>query len=61
MDNNLVKITLVKSFYGRISSHIACVKGLGLKKIHHTVTVENTPCNRGMIDKVAYLLKIEDA
>ena len=55
-----VKVTLVRSLNARIASHIACVRGLGLKKIHQTVTVEDTPCNRGMINKASYLLKVEE-
>lgn len=57
---NKLKITLVKSKYGRLSSHQASIKGLGLRKMHHTVLVEDTPSNRGMIEKVRYLLKVEE-
>ena len=60
MANN-VKVTLVKSVNGRLAAHKACVAGLGLRRMHQTVTVEDTPCNRGMINKVNYLLKVEDA
>jgi large subunit ribosomal protein L30 len=56
-----VKITLVRSTIGRLAAHKACVSGLGLSRIHQTITVEDTPCNRGMIDTVSYLLKIEEA
>jgi large subunit ribosomal protein L30 len=56
-----VKVTLVRSVNGRNAKHKACVSGLGLRRMHHTVTVEDTPCNRGMINKVSYLLKVEDA
>ncbi|WP_428085868.1 50S ribosomal protein L30 [Candidatus Thioglobus sp.] len=55
-----VTVTLLKSFYGRLPSHRATVTGLGLKKINHTVTLEDTPEVRGMINKIAYLLKVED-
>ncbi len=55
-----VTVTLLKSFYGRLPSHRATVTGLGLKKINHTVTLEDTPAVRGMINKVSYLLKVED-
>jgi large subunit ribosomal protein L30 len=41
-------------------SHKACVRGLGLRRLNHSVLVENTPENRGMIDKVSYLLKVEE-
>ena len=59
--SNSVKLTLVKSTNGRLKSHKACVRGLGLRRMHHTVEVQDTPCNRGMISKVAYLLRIEEA
>lgn len=55
------KVTLVKSIYGRLESHKACVRGLGLRRMHHTVTVVDTPENRGMLNAVSYLLKIEEA
>ncbi|MFT0213672.1 50S ribosomal protein L30 [Pseudomonas sp. F1_0610] len=55
-----VKVTLVKSTIGRLANHKACVKGLGLRRIGHTVEVLDTPENRGMINKVNYLLRVED-
>jgi len=55
-----IKVTLVKSMFGRKKNHMACVKGLGLRRMHHTVEVIDTPCNRGMINKVSYLLKTEE-
>ncbi len=55
-----VSITLIKSFHGRLPSHRATIAGLGLKRINHTKELENTPEIRGMINKVAYLLKVED-
>lgn len=58
--NKKLKVTLIKSFNGRLKNHIACVKGLGLRRIRQEVVVEDTPSNRGMINKVAYLLKIEE-
>lgn len=54
-----VKVTLVKSVIGRIQSHRACVAGLGLRRLNHTVEVQDTPEVRGMINKVGYLLKVE--
>ena len=54
-----VKVTQIKSAIGRIESHKACVRGLGLRRMHHTVEVEDTPAVRGMINKVGYLLKVE--
>ncbi len=56
-----LKVTLVRSFNGRLASHKACVRGLGLRRMRHSVIVDNTPENRGMINKVAYLLKVEEA
>ena len=57
----LLKVTLVKSRHGRLKAHKACVAGLGLRKLNHSVTVQDTPENRGMINKVAYLLQVEEA
>jgi large subunit ribosomal protein L30 len=54
-----ITVTLVKSTIGRLKAHKACVSGLGLKKPHQTVTVIDTPDNRGMINKVSYLLRVE--
>ncbi len=55
-----VKITLVRSKNGRLASHKACVAGLGLRRIRQTVEVIDTPENRGMINKVRYLLNVEE-
>jgi len=54
-----VSVTLVKSFHGRLPKHRATVTGLGLKRINHTVVLDDTPEVRGMINKVSYLLKVE--
>jgi large subunit ribosomal protein L30 len=54
-----VKVTLTKSTIGRLESHRATVKGLGLRRMHHTVELQDTPAVRGMINKVNYLLKVE--
>ncbi|MCR1934499.1 50S ribosomal protein L30 [Clostridium tepidum] len=56
-----VKITLVKSLIGRKKDHIATVNALGLKKIGNIVEHEETPQISGMIKKVSYLLKVEEA
>ena len=56
-----LKITLVKSKHGRLKSHKACIAGLGLRRIHQTVSVQNTPENRGMISRISYLLSVEEA
>ena len=54
-----IKIKLVKGLIGTIGSHRATVRGLGLRRINHTVEVIDTPATRGMINKVSYLLKCE--
>ncbi len=51
---------MTKSKFGRLKSHRACLKGLGLRKIRQTVEVIDTPENRGMINKVSYMLKVEE-
>ncbi len=56
-----VRITLVKSIIGRKKDHIATVEALGLKKIGKTVEHEATPQIKGMINKVSYLLQVEEA
>ena len=55
-----LKVTLVRSIYGRLATHKACVSGLGIRRMHNSVEVKDTPENRGMINKVSYLLKVED-
>ena len=54
-----IKVTQVKSVIGTKESHRACVRGLGLRRMHHTVEVEDTAAVRGMINKVYYLVKWE--
>ncbi len=56
-----IKLTLTKSVNGRLASHKACVVGLGLYRISQSIEVEDTVENRGMINKVAYLLNVEEA
>ena len=60
-DKKTVKVTLVRSVNGRLASHKACVRGLGLRRMHHTVEVEDTPCTRGMINRVSYMVRVEEA
>jgi large subunit ribosomal protein L30 len=55
-----LKLTLVRSSAHKLAAHKACVTGLGLRRLHHSVTVEDTPPIRGMIRKVNYLLKVEE-
>jgi large subunit ribosomal protein L30 len=56
-----ISVTLVRSKHGRLASHKACVAGLGLRRMHQTVQVIDTPENRGMIKKVQYMLNVEEA
>jgi large subunit ribosomal protein L30 len=56
-----VKVTLIKSRFGRLKNHRECVRGLGLRRINHTVVVQDTPEIRGMINKISYLLRVEEA
>ena len=58
--NKTVKIKLVKSPWGRLPKHRACLIGLGLRRIGSVSELEDTPAVRGMIDKVAYLLHVEN-
>lgn len=55
----MMRITLVKSAHGRLEGHKACIRGLGLRKMHQSVLVEDTPSTRGMVNRVSYLLKVE--
>lgn len=57
--NRKIKVTQIKSVIGTIEKHRACVRGLGLRRIHHSVMVLDTPENRGMINRVNYLVKAE--
>ncbi|MFT7559937.1 MAG: large subunit ribosomal protein L30 [Flavobacteriales bacterium] len=59
MAKKTIKVTQFKSTAGRLEKHKACVRGLGLRKIGQTVEVEDTPSNRGMANKVNYLVKVE--
>jgi large subunit ribosomal protein L30 len=54
-----VRVTLVKSVIGTKAGHRATVRGLGLRRIRHSVELEDTPAVRGMINKVSYLLRVE--
>lgn len=60
MANKTIKVTQVKSAFGRLKAHRACVTGLGLRRIGHTVQVQDTPSVRGMINKISYMIKVED-
>jgi large subunit ribosomal protein L30 len=55
-----IRVTLLKSPFGTGKTHMATVRGLGLRRRHHTVELEDTPAVRGMINKVSYMLKCEE-
>lgn len=59
MADKKIKVTQVKSLIGTKQDHRATIKGLGLRRINHTVELQDTPAIRGMINKVSYLLKCE--
>ena len=56
-----IKVTLVRSPFGRLRNHRDCVRGLGLRRLHHSVSVQDTPQMRGLIEKVSYLLRVEES
>lgn len=56
-NKKMMRVRLLKSVSGRLKSHQGCVRGLGLKRIRHTVTVEDTACTRGMLNKVRYMVE----
>lgn len=56
----MLKLTLMKSLIGRAQNHQKSVRGLGLRRIRHSVTVPATPENMGMIQQVRYLLQVEE-
>lgn len=55
-----LKVTLTKSLNGRLKGHQACARGLGIRRIHNPVVVKDTPENRGMINKIQYMLSVEE-
>lgn len=57
---NKIKVTLIRSINKCLEAHKACVRGLGLRRLHQSVVVENTPCIAGMIKEVSYLLMVEE-
>ncbi len=60
MADKKIRVKMVKSSIGRLKKHKACLQGLGLRKINHTVEVIDTPENRGMINKISYMLEVEE-
>ncbi len=55
-----IKVTQTKSSIGRLPKHKATLRGLGLRRINHTVELEDTACVRGMMNKVCYMVKVEE-
>lgn len=53
-----MKVTLVRGLGGRLKRHQECVRGLGLRRMHQVVEVEDTPATRGMVNKVSYMVKV---
>jgi large subunit ribosomal protein L30 len=60
MTKKTVKVTQTRSSIGRLPKHKATLRGLGLRRIRHTVELEDTPSVRGMINLVSYMVKVED-
>ncbi len=56
-----IRVTQVRSAIGRLQRHKDCLRGLGLRRMHHTVEVADTPENRGMVNKISYMLSVEEA
>ncbi|WP_295386784.1 50S ribosomal protein L30 [uncultured Thiodictyon sp.] len=57
-DKKMMKVQLVRSQYGRLAKHQACVRGLGLRRMHQVVDVEDNVCTRGMVNAVSYMVKV---
>lgn len=55
-----IKVTLIRSLIGTIGHHRATVRGLGLRRMHHSVLLEDTPAIRGAVNKVRYMVRVED-
>ncbi|MHB8252439.1 MAG: 50S ribosomal protein L30 [Acidiferrobacter sp.] len=60
MTKKQLKVTLVRSMFGVGARHRACVIGLGLRRMHHTVTVEDSAATRGMVHRISFMLKCEE-
>jgi large subunit ribosomal protein L30 len=61
MSDKSIRVTLIKSMYGQLASIRNSARGLGLRRIGHSVVVEDTPSNRGMINAASHMLKVETA
>ncbi len=59
-NNKQIKVTLVKSPFGKLQRHKDTVRGLGLRRMHHTVSLQDTPEVRGMIASISYMLRVEE-
>ena len=55
-----IAVTQIKSSIGRLKKHKSCLAGLGLRKIGHTVVIEDTPAVRGMVQAVQYMIRVEE-
>ncbi|MAJ81178.1 MAG: 50S ribosomal protein L30 [Porticoccaceae bacterium] len=55
-----LKITQVKSSIGRLKNHKACLTGVGLRRVGHSIELQDTPSARGMLNKIRYLINIEE-
>ncbi len=60
MAKKTIKVTQTRSSIGRLPKHKATLRGLGLRRIGHTVELEDTPAIRGMVNQVNYMVKVED-
>ena len=60
-EDKAIKVTLIRSVYGQLASIRGSVKGLGLRRIGHSVVVADTPSNRGMVNAASHMLKVEQA
>jgi len=59
-DVKQLKLTLVRSTFGRLKMHRDCIRGLGLRRMHQTVQISATPENLGMVHKAGFMLKVEE-
>ena len=57
-DKKMMKVKLVRGMHGRLATHKASGRGLGLRRMHQVVEVEDTPCTRGMVNAVSYMVKV---
>ena len=60
-DEKTIRVTLIRSVYGQLANIRGSVKGLGLRRIGHSVVVADTPSNRGMVNAASHMLKVEPA